>query len=207
LDSDLENARTEALSACRSVESMGSAMASMPFYMAKGVNELAASGIEKAVQGLENTLLLILTGVEELVVFYINMITSTYLCLITLAVTGAADVVLDATKDITTFVNNTMNDIFNDISGDIKGLQDGINTATKALSSIPNFFGANVKIPSVSIPSADKLKNISIPSDFTDKLDSLKNDLPTFKDVQNTGDDVIRLPFQKIIVCYLSSEK
>ena len=73
MDNDLESARDKALSACTGVESMGSSMASMPFYMAKGVNEMTAKGIESAVRALEKTLMLLITGVQEMVVFVVNL--------------------------------------------------------------------------------------------------------------------------------------
>jgi hypothetical protein len=64
-------------------------MASMPHYMAKGVNEMTASGVEKAISGLMQMLEMSVTGVEEIILFVIHMMTSTYLCLITLAVSGS----------------------------------------------------------------------------------------------------------------------
>ena len=60
--------------------------------MSKGVNELTASGVEKAVNGLMSMLDLSVTGVEEIVVFIFNLLTSTYVCLITLAVNGSVTV-------------------------------------------------------------------------------------------------------------------
>src|SRR5947207_9839016 len=65
MEDDLGHAKTEALSACIGVESMGSAIASMPHYMAYGVNEAAARGIEHAVSGLEKVLLLSVTAVRS----------------------------------------------------------------------------------------------------------------------------------------------
>lgn len=200
LDSDLDSARARALSACTGVESVGSTMASMPHYMAQGVNELAASGIEAAVRGLEQTLLLMITGVQEITVFVVNMLTSTYVCLITLAIKSSLGTVLNATKEITEFINKTMVNIFDDIEGDIQSVTNALNKVSKGLESIPNFFGANVNIPTVSIPSADKLKSISIPNSFIDDLNSLENHLPTFDEVQKAGDDAVRIPFQKIHV-------
>ena len=102
LNNDLDGAKDKALSACQSVESMGTAMASMPYYMATGVNEMTAKSIETGVRALEKMLLLTLKGVQEIVVFYINLYISTYVCLITLAINGAAGVVVDALKEITT---------------------------------------------------------------------------------------------------------
>jgi len=62
-DTSLSSARREALSACTSVETVGTTMASMPHYMARGVNSMTASGITKAVSGLESMVGLTVTGV------------------------------------------------------------------------------------------------------------------------------------------------
>lgn len=102
LDHDLGTARQQALSTCTSVERVGSAMASMPYYMSQGANELAASGIEKAINGLMEMLILTVTGVEEMVLFVIHLLTNTYLCLITMAVTGSLAVAITVAEDVGT---------------------------------------------------------------------------------------------------------
>jgi len=198
LDGDLRSARREALSACTGVESMGSAMASMPHYMSKGVNEVAAMGIETAVKALEKTLLLLITGVQEIVVFVVNMITSTYVCLITMAVQGSLGAVLDATEKIADFVNNTMGKIFDDIGKDVKTVQDGVNKVSQALEKIPNFFGGNLNLPDVKFPSLDELKKVQIPTSFDDDLKKLKDGIPTFDEVKKVASDAIRIPFKLI---------
>ncbi|KAI5855801.1 hypothetical protein BZA05DRAFT_333504 [Tricharina praecox] len=200
LDSDLESARDKAFSACTGVESMGTAMASMPFYMANGVNEMAAKGIESAIRALEATLLLMITGVQEMVVFIVNLITSTYVCLITLAVRGSVGVMVDALKEITDFVNNAMTDIFNSVDGQVQTIEDGINKVTSFLESIPNFLGGGVDIPDVNLPALDKLKDgLTIPDDFKQKLDDMENSIPTFEEVKEAAGDAIRIPFQLLL--------
>ena len=201
LDGDLRSARREALSACTGVESMGSAMASMPHYMSRGVNEVAAMGIETAVKALEKTLLLLITGVQEIVVFVVNMITSTYVCLITLAIQGSLGAVLDATEKIADFVNNTMGKIFDDVGKDVKSVQDGINKVAKALEKLPNFFGPDLSLPVAKFPSLDELKKVQIPTTFDDDLKKLKDGIPTFDEVQKAAHDAIRIPFRLISVC------
>jgi hypothetical protein len=205
LDNDLESAREKAFSACTGVESMGTAMASMPYYMATGVNEMTAKGIESAVRALEDTLLLMITGVQEIVVFVVNLITSTYLCLITLAVRGSIEVMVAALKKITDFVNNAMDDIFNSASKEIKSVQDAINSFAKILEDIPNFFGGDVDIPDLNITSLDKLKNgLTIPDSFVNELDKLNSSLPTFQEVKDAANDAIRIPFQLLTVSFQS---
>ena len=199
LHHNLASAKTEALSACDGVESMGSAMASMPHYLSKGVNEMAASGVEKAVTGLMSMLLLTVTGIEELVVFYINLLTSTYMCLITLAVSGALHVALKVVEDVTDFLNKTLGDIGTGIHKGIDGFQNDLNKFTGALNSIPKAFGGNGAIPKLNIDSQlGALDHVQIPNTVDKELNKLNSSIPTFSDVQNFTDSVIRLPFEEV---------
>ncbi|TGZ79802.1 hypothetical protein EX30DRAFT_333018 [Ascodesmis nigricans] len=199
LNSDLNSAQDKALSACTSVESMGTAMASMPHYMSSGVNEIAASGIEAAVAALEKTLLLLITAVQEIVIFIINVVTSTYLCLITFAIKGSVGLVVDATKEITEFLNKASADIFDGIQKEIGGFQSSLNNVMKAVEKVPSFFGADIDIPEIKLPTVDRLKNgLKIPTEFVGKMEEFEKGLPDFKEVQKAANDVIRIPFQKI---------
>jgi len=178
---------------------MGSAMASMPHYMSQGVNELAASGVEKAVNGLMSMLLLSVTGVEEIVVFYINLLTSTYVCLITLAVSGSLHVALKVAEDVTHFLNKTLGEIGTDIQKDVKTFQDDLNKFTSALNSIPQIFGSNSAIPKLNIDSSlNRLDNLQLPPSVNQDLDKLNASIPTFAQVNNFTNNAIRLPFEEV---------
>ena len=199
LNHDLGSAKTEAMSACSGVEDTGSAMASMPHYMAAGVNEMAGAGIEKAVNGLYSMLLLTLTGVEELLVFYINTLTSTYMCLITLAVSSSLHVALQVIEDAANFLNSTVKDIGKDLAAGIKDFQNGLNDFTKGINSIPAAFGKKNAIPTLNVTGdLGKLQNIELPSGLDHDLTKLNNSIPTFQDVQNFTDNIIRLPFEEV---------
>ena len=179
---------------------MGSAMASMPHYMSSGVNELAATGVEKAVTGLMTMLQMTVTGVEELVVFYINMLTSTYLCLITLAVSGSLHVALRIVEDVTGFLNSTIKDITSGLHKDIDGFQNSLNDFLGHLNGIPKFFGGDKgDIPTLDVSSKlDGLDNIHLPATLNQGLNKLNSSIPTFSDVQNFADNAIRLPFEEV---------
>lgn len=178
---------------------MGSAMASMPHYMSQGVNELAASGVEKAINGLMSMLLLSVTGVEEIVVFIINLLTSTYVCLITLAVSGSLHVALKVAEDVTQFLNKTLGEIGTDIRKDVKSFQDDLNKFTSALNSIPQIFGSNSAIPKLSIDnSLNRLDNLKLPPSVNKELDKLNSSIPTFAQVNNFTNNAIRLPFEEV---------
>ena len=199
LHNDLDSAKTQALSACTGVESMGTAMASMPHYMSKGVNELTAAGVEKAVHGLMSMLFMTITGVEELVVFYINMLTSTYLCLITLVVSGSLHVALKVAEDVTHFLNTTLGDIGKDIHKGIDGFQNDLSKFTGALNSIPEAFGGHGAIPKLNIDgSLDALDHVQLPGDIDQGLHKLNDSIPNFAEVQNFTNTAIRLPFEEV---------
>ncbi|KAK4690649.1 hypothetical protein P7C71_g6187, partial [Lecanoromycetidae sp. Uapishka_2] len=200
LHNDLASAKNEAMSACNGVESMGSTMASMPHYLAAGVNELAGSGVEKAVHGLMSMLLMTITGVEELIVFYVNMLTGTYMCLITLVVAGALHAALSLIEDVSGFLNSTLHGIGDDIAATIGTFQNDLNKFTSGINSIPEAFGKKgPTIPTIDVNSSiTKLQNLELPANMTADLNRLNSSIPTFQDVQNFTDNVIRMPFEEV---------
>ena len=199
LNNDLASAQKDAMSACSGVEAMGSAMASMPFYLSSGVNELAATGVEKAVNGLMSMLLLTVTGVEEIVTFVINMLTSTYVCLITLAVAGSLHVAIKVAEDVTTFLNKTLASIGSDIATDINEFQGAFNSFIKELNSIPEIFGAKATVPTLNINgSLSELEHVQLPSSIDEGLNTLNASIPTFAQVNNFTNSVIALPFELV---------
>ncbi|KAI5791650.1 hypothetical protein DFH27DRAFT_461740, partial [Peziza echinospora] len=200
LNSDIDSAHAQALNACVSVEKAGSSMASMPHYMAQGVNELSARSIEGGVRALQATLLMSITAVQEIVVFIVNMLVSTYVCLITLAVAGSIQVILDATEAIGEFVNNTVGKIVGELDGEISGFTKSLNSILdKFEGGIGSLFGGDIDFPKLDLNGPlDKLKKIQIPSSFDDKLQEIRDKIPNFEEVREAGQNAIRLPFQKI---------
>ncbi|KAH7075409.1 hypothetical protein BKA63DRAFT_594836, partial [Paraphoma chrysanthemicola] len=195
-DSSLVSARREALSACTQVENIGSSMASMPHYMAKGVNEMTASGIDKAVGGLMKMLEMSVTGVEEIVLFVIHMMTSTYLCLITLAVSGSMKLAVEIGTEINKKLNQTIDEVTDDLGNSVKSVTDGINSIVKLI----NFpFGPDFKKPEINLDaSINKLKALEVPPEMQEGLQKLNSSIPSFDQVQNFTDNIIRTPFEEV---------
>lgn len=200
IDSGVSSAKGEALSACTSVEKVGSAMASMPHYLADGVNSMAADGITKAVNGLMGMLMLTVTGLEEIILFYINMLTSTYVCLITLVISGSLHAALDMIEKVGDFMNETISGITGEMAEDVKGFQDTLNTFLGALSIPTGLLGSSKEPPKIDLtgPIA-KLNGIEIDTTKMDTdLAKLNASIPTFADVQNFTNGVIRFPFEEV---------
>lgn len=198
IDDRIASAKREALSACSDVEAMGSAMASMPHYMSTGVNRLTAAGIDKSVDGLMSMSTLSVTAVEEIVVFVIGMMTNTYLCLITFAVTGSLQSAIGVVDGAQDDINKLGGKIGGEIGDAMKGFTDAYNSATKALSG--SIIGPTINLPKIPdiTKSTDQLKNFKLPPELTADLQKLNSSLPSFAQVKNVTESVIRLPFEEV---------
>lgn len=196
LNDNVGDAKTKALSACTKVEDMGSAMASMPHYLSLGVNSMAATGIETAVHAMVKTLDLILQGVEGIIMFFINFLTATYVCLITALVHGSLDVVASVTEDATKAFNKIIDKVADEIEDIAGGLEDGVNGLVKGVKD-SIFGGALPDIPKVDFSGPiDDLKGFDLDSkDFVKDVRKLNDDLPDFAEVQNLTKKAISIPF------------
>lgn len=197
INGDLASAKREALSACTTVEDMGSTMASMPHYMSSGVNELSAAGIEKAVNGLYQMASMSITGVEEIVLFVINLMTSTYLCLITLAVGSSLHAVIAVLEDANDKLKGIVGPLGNDMANAIEGFDKSLEDINKTLSSA-SILGKSIHLPSSLdlSPNLDKLRNLQLPDGLDADLQKLNNSIPSFAQVQNFTNTAIRFPFE-----------
>lgn len=195
----IDDAHREALSACTGVENIGSAVASMPHYLAQGTNKLTAEGVEHAINGLMSMINMSVTGVEELVVFVVNLLTSTYLCLITLAVSGALHAAIQIIEDVGNFLNRTIGEIGTDIHHGINDFQTDLNKVIGGLNKIPEAFGSHAQIPTVNINgSLDRLDHLQLPGGLDQGLSKLNNSIPSFDQVNNFTNNIIRTPFEEI---------
>lgn len=202
LDHDIANAKVQALSACSSVENVGSAMASMPHYMSSGVNVMAAKGVEVAVEALMSMLMLSVTAVEGIALFIINLLTSTYVCLITLVVGGAMSAALEVIEKAGEFLNKTLTAVTGEIEQVTEFFTDGLNKVVEEVwpdGGLPGFLGEAIGKPEPIDLSAqlNKLKAISLDSDALSKdLQELQGKIPTFDQVHNFTNTMIRTPFE-----------
>ncbi|KAK3938857.1 plasma membrane fusion protein PRM1 [Diplogelasinospora grovesii] len=202
LNDDLGDAQVKAQSACTKVEDVGSAMASMPHYLSVGVNSLAAGGINKAISAMVDVLMMILTGVEQLILFVINMYVGTYACLIAAFIHGGLDVSTAVVEDTTKFINGQIDTITSAISSDLSSVQSAINSAfaniASGISSV--FGGGGGSPPKIDISShLNDLKNIKVDdTQFVKDLVSLNTNIPTFAQVENFTKNAIAIPFDLV---------
>ncbi len=180
---------------------MGSAMASMPHYMSQGVNELTAKGVEKSVNGLMSMTDLSVTAVEEIVVFVIGMMTNTYLCLITFAVTGSLRSVIGVIDSSQDDINKLGSKVGGEIGDTLKDFTSAYKKAADTLNGV-NILGTEGPTILPDAPDLtkqlDELRNFKLPADLDSDLQTLNSSLPSFEQVKNVTESVIRLPFEKL---------
>jgi hypothetical protein len=197
LNTQLDNAKEEALASCSKVEDVGSAMASMPHYLSVGVNSLAADGITKAVSGMMEVLMDILEGVEQLIIFVIEMYIGTYACLAAALIHGGLDVATAVVTKATDVINTSIKSITGDITNDISSVQSDINKVFSEIASVASVLGSSFTAPTINITGQlNSLNNIQVnTSSFVQDLSSLNSTIPTFAQVKNLTEMAISTPF------------
>ncbi|EFX06290.1 pheromone-regulated multispanning membrane protein [Grosmannia clavigera kw1407] len=200
LRNDIDNAKAEALSACTKVEDAGSAMASMPHYMSAGVNSLAADSISKAVQGGVELLMMVLTGVQQLILFVINMYIGTYVCLSTALIHGALDVGIGAADEVTSAMNKAISAVTGTLADDVTSVQSTINSVFSEIASSASVFGSSLTAPTINFTTQlDELKNIQVSDTaFVKTLETLNTSIPTYDQAEQLASSALSIPFDAV---------
>ncbi|KAI1201571.1 hypothetical protein F5X97DRAFT_331292 [Nemania serpens] len=217
LNDNLSEAKAKALSACTKVEDVGSAFASMPHYLSVGVNEVTASTITHSVQALMAVLDMILTGIEQLILFVIGFMTDTYVCLIAMVIHGGLNATALAVEKTTDVVNDAIDGVADGIAGaanDIQKIIDKVYSVADKISDanpIDGLFNRDEMLiergllpdkPDLAkdiVAKMDELKDINIDSSgWVNGLDDLNKKIPTFDEVKNLTTQAVSIPFDLI---------
>lgn len=200
LNTNLATAKTRAEDACTKVEDLGSSMASMPHYLSAGVNRLAADGITKAVHGLVDILLMILTGVQQLIMFFIEVKVGLVLCFST----AIARAVLEVGEFALNGATEKLNDAIKSISGDLNSAAGGIvhdlDKIRNTLKTIPGGGDIAKMVPDTSglEDNLKKLDDVSINTDeVLGSLKDIENKI-SYDNVKNVAKEAIAVPFDMV---------
>ncbi|KAK6428803.1 plasma membrane fusion protein prm1 [Oleoguttula sp. CCFEE 5521] len=145
-------------------------------------------------------LVMSVTAVEEIIVFIINLLTDTYMCLITLAVGGSLHVAISVAEDVGNLLNSTVQSIGDELGDAAGDLQKGINGLMSDFSKIGSLFTGKAPTP----PKVDfsgeitKLNSIQLPAGYDQGLEKLNGSIPTFAEVNNFTNMALRLPFEEV---------
>ncbi|KAI0202534.1 hypothetical protein F4808DRAFT_65409 [Astrocystis sublimbata] len=146
LNDNLSEAKVKATSACSKVEDVGSAFASMPHYLSVGVNQLTATSITKSVEALMSVISMILTGVEQLILFVIGMMTDTYVCLTAMVVHGGLNASAVAVEKTTDALNKAIDGVADGIASSADDIQKVIDKVYDAADKVGGIFGRDEEL-------------------------------------------------------------
>ncbi|KAK3320428.1 plasma membrane fusion protein PRM1 [Cercophora scortea] len=203
VNDNLDEAKAKALSACTKVEDVGSAMASMPHYLSVGVNSLAADGISSAVRGMVSILMMILTGVEALIVFIINMYVGTYACLIGSFIHGGLDVATHVVEGATQTMNEGISAVTGTLTTDFKKFSDALNGIIDKVNQGTGGVLGGLGITFPTLPDittyTKELGDIKFDSqEFVKDIVQLNKTIPTFAEAENFTKNAISVPFDLV---------
>lgn len=195
----LKLAKLYTFSVCSSIEDSLTHAVSLPHYMARSSNYLIEKGLQEGQTAVVKGLNLAVRGVEELIFFTIELTIGTYVCLLTAAVDGSAEIALNATQSVISAANTTVISLADDIEDGLNGLTNVVNRVISAADKVESFFtgstNADDETRKVNL-TIQALKDWHIPDTINQKLASI--DLPDFQDVENSTKKVIGLPFDRL---------
>lgn len=198
LNTNLVSAKARAVAACTKAEDVGDAMASMPHYVSVGVNRMAANGITKAVQGLVEILLMILTGVQRLIMFFIEIKVGLILCFSTAIARAVLEVGEFAIKGATEALNDALKTISGDLDSAAGGIIRGLNDMRHKLKDVPWVGDINIPDTSGMEESLKKLGDVSIDTDsLLGDLKDIENKID-YDNVKNVAKEAIAVPFDMV---------
>lgn len=201
LNTNLVTAKARAVSACTKLEDVGGSMASMPHYLSAGVNRMAADGITKAVQGLVEILLMILTGVQQLIMFFIEIEVGLVLCFSTAIARAVLEVGEFAIKGATEALNASIKTISSGLTSAASAITDALDQIRHKLDIIA-LGDSDVKklIPDTSglEDGLKKLDDVSIDTDpILEDLRDLEQKID-YDNVKNIAKEAIAVPFDMV---------
>lgn len=188
---------------CDTTSSILSSAASVPHYAASGVNKLVSMGANQTVEGVIDSLLLVITGVENLLIFSLELWIGTYACLLTAAVDGTVGSAINATESVISFVNSSLGTITSDLQDGLDGLATVINGIEEGIEDVADFFtGDNsddggTELNRVNL-TISKLRDFTIPSSVNEKLEEVESNLPTYDNVKESVEQFLREPFDTL---------
>ncbi|WBW73668.1 conjugation protein Prm1 [Schizosaccharomyces osmophilus] len=199
LQSKIEDAsKSEAMAknySCQLMQEKVNSILNSPGMIANAVVKLTEKSINSTVDLLLSGLIDTIEAAEKTIFFFIEFTYGTYLCLLQLALNGALDAMVDVGEDIEHVVNSTLKTISDGMEDTISGFNSEIQKAESSFKKVASWLGEDVNLPNISIPQIQSLKNLSLPSYYDTKLESLRNSI-NFDHAINVTENAISGPLK-----------
>lgn len=158
------------------------------------VNELVALGITDTVRGLIKVLVMILSGILEMLMFIIERTYGTIICVATSFIKGLIALAAAAVEDLLKVIDEGLQELVGALSTAVDDFANGLNAA------IQFFTGSSVPSLSAVDAAVDGLKNadfINATATF-DSITDFDNKIPNFNSIIADVQAVIGIPFTTV---------
>lgn len=185
LASSVKQLSSQTASACSVLDNYMTDLETFPTKLSNLGNQFISFGLNQMNSERIRIIKLILTMVEYLIIFFVDVLFGTFTCLLGAALNGTVDFALDATDEVIVLVNQTIVGLAGDIQSGLDGLSIVINGLVTAFDAVKSFFSGDDNNDSTKYINQvnltiSALKLIQIPSTVTDNINSLKSDIPEF---------------------------
>lgn len=198
IDEKVEHAKIKLVDACLAAEQQVSVAASMPRYLADGMNQRTKEAVEATVSGLGRTLNLTLVALEAILLFVIDSYRSMFLCFIELLVRGSLSLLMSAVDLTDQVINDAGHGVKKAIQVSVDGINSFLHGALDSANDLLSIIGKTIAIPVIPQPDLSALDNVHLPATFDEGLRKLNTTLPTLTDLRDKMDRVIQGPFAEL---------
>ncbi|KAM0754021.1 hypothetical protein T439DRAFT_169746 [Meredithblackwellia eburnea MCA 4105] len=181
--------------ACRGTEDSAGTMASLPHFVADGVNRANRDLVDDVVAKARETIDFLLVALEAVAVFIVDLYKSLFLCLLDLVIHGSLSLLIAGVQEAEEFVTSLFQGVRTDVQDAIEGVNSALNSSVAVLDKIP---GVNLKAPQIDVPTLSSLENVTIPSTFVTSLESLNSSIPTLSQLRTTVNNLISTPIESL---------
>lgn len=198
IDPIIEDIRQRVNKSCDALELATSSLISLPHFMAGPFNDSISDTINSTIRGFVRTLDFGIQALNGIIVFFIDLYKSTFRCLLELAVRGSISAVSEAVIFLQGFSNNALAGIKTAIDNSIAGINSSLEGVRSALSNVGGLLNLP-EIPTVSIPAAEELNQITFPTTgIVNGLDTLNATIPSMDEIENRLTNLISIPFNEL---------
>ncbi|KAJ1984964.1 plasma membrane fusion protein prm1 [Dimargaris verticillata] len=196
MDTMAQDAKDQLAQGCQAVERVGTALLSSPHRAATQANELATRAAQAVIERTADSLVLMVTIIEEVVVFLLSLFRSLEICLVDLVVQGSLGLLRAGMAELQAAFNQAMTKTIDELKAQVNKVVDVANKLSSASNSILDaIFGKEDTVPKVEYPNTSSWQ-VQIPDSVVSSVTEATAKVPKLKDIQQALLAEVRQPFE-----------
>ncbi|EGW35123.1 uncharacterized protein SPAPADRAFT_53463 [Spathaspora passalidarum NRRL Y-27907] len=168
------------------------------------IHNIILDGLKETQHAGITFIVIIVTIIKNLLIFYIEIFVGTFLCLLNAVIKGTTELALDSSETIIRAVNTTVVEVTNQVEEGLKGLSGVLNDFAKGAMGFKSIFSGKASNPSefedrIHLSLGELKDKIAIPSEVVDAINSVRNaDLGKLTKLDNATQVILEAPFKLV---------